>query len=114
MRSSDWSSDVCSSDLSGSKRCRKLAGDPSLSVVLSVKERLLPSSVALWQGNKAAIGHDCREKRGRGTMADGVNAPVPNAIHLDRKGVVEGKSVSVRVDLGVRRMLKKKHNKDTK
>src|SRR3546814_13725733 len=30
--------------------------------------------------------------------------------HLDRKSVVEGKSVSVRVDLGGRRIIKKKKN----
>src|SRR3546814_17260649 len=33
---------------------------------------------------------------------------------LDRKSVVSGKSVSVRVDLGGGRSLKKKKNKDTK
>src|SRR3546814_13768569 len=31
--------------------------------------------------------------------------------HVDRKSVVEGKSVSVRVDLGGRRIIKKKKNK---
>src|SRR3546814_14232389 len=33
---------------------------------------------------------------------------------LDRKSVVEGKSVSVRVDLGGRRIIKKKSNTTTK
>src|SRR3546814_11945553 len=35
-------------------------------------------------------------------------------LSLDRKSVVQGKSVSVRVDLGGRRIINKKHNKSTK
>src|SRR3546814_19780561 len=35
-------------------------------------------------------------------------------VDLDRKSVVEGKSVSVRVDLGGRRIIKKKKNKNIK
>src|SRR3546814_16577572 len=34
-------------------------------------------------------------------------------VHADRKSVVEGKSVSVRVDLGGRRILQKKQKKST-
>src|SRR3546814_17383890 len=70
MRISDWSSDVCSSDLIASRaaaRCRDAAG-----------------------GNAAGRGW-CSTIQG-----------------IDRKSVVKGKSVSVRVDLGGRRIIKKK------
>src|SRR3546814_10991430 len=38
----------------------------------------------------------------------------PGGSCSDRKSVVEGKSVSVRVDLGGRRVIKKKNDKNTK
>src|SRR3546814_13028059 len=71
MRSSDWSSDVCSSDL--------------------LRQRLF-------------------FQQGRGQAFEAV-ARVPDVavdLHLgeDRKSVVSGKSVSVRVDLGGRRLNK--------
>src|SRR3546814_20069702 len=37
----------------------------------------------------------------------------PRLEEIDRKSVVEGKSVSVRVDLGGRRIIKKKNTKST-
>src|SRR3546814_7697520 len=75
MRISDWSSDVCSSDLS------------TLSDVVKQLERRL--GVRLLQRTTRVV---------RPTL-DG---------EADRKSVVEGKSVSVRVDLGGRRIIKKK------
>src|SRR3546814_17029516 len=87
MRISDWSSDVCSSDLRHSHISRR-AGLPS------------PQ-----KGCRPGI--QCRDPssypreiadRGFPTFAAG-----------DRKSVVEGKSVYVRVDIGVRRILKKKN-----
>src|SRR3546814_11353652 len=45
---------------------------------------------------------DVEQARGRGAE------PVMLAAGIDRKSVVEGKSVSVRVDLGGRRIIKKK------
>src|SRR3546814_10819236 len=78
MRISDWSSDVCSSDLS------------------------------------ATPGKSPRHERvARGAFMP--SPPVSPAPHLplDRKSVVSGKSVSVRVDLGGRRIIKeKKMNKE--
>src|SRR3546814_18205805 len=87
MRISDWSSDVCSSDL---------------------------------------YARGVRAERGRATRRAGCfrtrdrrSAPRPHwgvararRATRDRKSVVSGKSVSVRVDLGGRRIIKKKkHNK---
>src|SRR3546814_15879325 len=40
--------------------------------------------------------------------APGFNTVSPSSLRIDRQSVVEGKSVSVRVDLGGRRIIKKK------
>src|SRR3546814_14229238 len=95
MRISDWSSDVCSSDLLGplcrtarrrDGRLRKRPVGPArLSAILYVPRR--------------APGRRHR--------------PPPLSLEPregDRKSVVSGKSVSVRVDLGGRRSIKKKKN----
>src|SRR3546814_7892182 len=72
MRSRDWSSDVCSSDLSP------------------------------WAGAG-------RLTDGQGRTVDFTNTLIILTSNLgDRKSVVEGKSVSVRVDIGGRRIIKKK------
>src|SRR3546814_11930237 len=85
MRISDWSSDVCSSDLiragpdwSGAALLRT-ASTERAPVLMTVSQRRRPEG-------------SCN-MTGRST---------------DRKSVVEGKSVSVRVDLGGRRIIKKK------
>src|SRR3546814_13283447 len=78
MRISDWSSDVCSSDLR-----RHASGMPG----------------GLRRGRRT-LGH-CAAPRPGGHPA----------FHGDRKSVVWGKSVSVRVDLGGRRIIKKKRKK---
>src|SRR3546814_18695304 len=95
MRISDWSSDVCSSDLPD--RCAHPRRDP--------------------------LG---RVRTGRADPPGGPRRPARRlaparprcAAHADRKSVVEGKSVSVRVDLGGRRIIKKnkkvKYTKQTK
>src|SRR3546814_15720818 len=87
MRISDWSSDVCSSDLpirsSGSAQsCTSSPVSPS---------NRRPSGFSRWSQpfiwtSSAAISTGTRP--------------------TDRKSVVEGKSVSVRLDLGGGRMLK--------
>src|SRR3546814_5392867 len=86
MRISDWSSDVCSSDLpTGSRRCR-----PSVF-------RRSPSPAAPMSANRASL---TRLQGGRRLPAYRTR-PVG-----DRKSVVEGKRVSVLVDLGGRRIIK--------
>src|SRR3546814_19870763 len=79
MRISDWSSDVCSSDLLYLALCSKL--------IQRVGEVAGRNAVSLWR--IVAL-----RPRWRGAG--------------DRKSVVSGKSVSVRVDLGGRRIIKKK------
>src|SRR3546814_13188313 len=92
MRISDWSSDVCSSDL--------------------------PYFLTVYDIVQFARSHDilCQ---GRGSAANSAvcyclgtaEVDPENGNALDRKSVVLGKSVSVRVDLGGRRIIKKKNRK---
>src|SRR3546814_12303117 len=108
MRISDWSSDVCSSDLR--------AGAFLLPALFDLGQRRL-----LWQQQyPAATGlclparHD-RGLHGRQWHAKpeqpvrGIRAECGAHWPLDRKSVVTGKSVSVRVDRGGRRIIKKKN-----
>src|SRR3546814_13889841 len=86
MRISDWSSDVCSSD------------QPNVWSVEDVMSR------AARPGKRVLLLDDTGTWRGVGTawhLAE-------QGHEVDRKCVVEGKSVSVRVDLGGRRFIKKK------
>src|SRR3546814_12192733 len=94
MRISDWSSDVCSSDLRGDRD--QTGRDQRLQLPL-------PGGVSV------AAQIDGERQRNGG--ADGMRVVV--ALErlfevADRKSVVSGKSVSVRVDLGGRRIIKKK------
>src|SRR3546814_14636011 len=102
MRISDWSSDVCSSDLSSGARGRSL--------------RLCPHARA-----RRGVGNARRRRRRlcrrphrqtrRGTAegAEKRQAALLPRRRLVRESVVEGKSVSVRVDLGVRRVITTQH-----
>src|SRR3546814_3597010 len=89
MRISDWSSDVCSSDLythTFDFGTLMAGNDTVFQQALSVN--FLGASALVWAMALIFIG-------GAGKSAD-------------RKSGVEGKSVSVRVDLGGRRIIKKK------
>src|SRR3546814_13650195 len=84
LRISDWSSDVCSSDL----RC----------LVRRASDR------------RYQLRHDCDlvaaiDQRDAGALE--------RHQRKDRKRVGEGKSVSVRVDGGGRRIIKKKHTRES-
>src|SRR3546814_21065589 len=109
MRISDWSSDVCSSDLLSALELARaglldvLASDyvpvSLLAATLCLAEAgigiTLPQAVRMASLNAArAAGPD-----DRGEIAPGKR---------DRKSAVEGKSVSVRVDLGGPSILTKK------
>src|SRR3546814_16165110 len=86
MRISDWSSDVCSSDL--------------IVIIAFVTREQLAEHV---------------DERVHYFVTLGVAGMVlvalrPHLFVIDRKSVVSGKSVSVRVALGGRRIIKTKHN----
>src|SRR3546814_17777026 len=95
MRISDWSSDVCSSDLGGKlpQAPRRMAAGRCL------RSARFARSAASVLGYRTVFhgerGNGGRDRRGRQRAGD-------------RKSVVEGKRVSVRVDLGGRRIFKKK------
>src|SRR3546814_1576535 len=98
MRISDWSSDVCSSDLDLLGACRSRRHDEQAGV-------LIPGT-----GQPVR-----RERRRQAAPDDEPEVASPGARDEarvgrcgDRKRGVEGKSVSVRVDLGGRRIIKNK------
>src|SRR3546814_13292512 len=100
MRISDWSSDVCSSDLP--RRPGRKAAD------------LLARGIPI--AGRAAFAVPCADRQIIPFMRDRAEQARQDACvmleigvdHGDRKSVVSGKSVSVRVDLGGRRIIKKK------
>src|SRR3546814_19120521 len=122
MRISDWSSDVCSSDLAtvqdivatdtgGQQAGQIFDGDRRFPVVVRLPEdlrtdldRLGNLPVPLASGASVPLSE----------LAEISLAAAPNQIsrengkRRDRKNVVEGRCVSVRVDLGGTRLLKKK------
>src|SRR3546814_20393695 len=92
MRIGDWSSDVCSSDLRNRIQLVTAEGvdDWPQMTKAEVAERLCRQSAA-------TLGrHSDQQEQGTRSISD-------------RKSVVEGKSVSGRVDLGGRRTSKKKN-----
>src|SRR3546814_19261943 len=105
MRISDWSSDVCSSDLRallaqlGFLRRTRGMRDDRIGVEIECAQTGVDGRVG---GDVAILGKvgvidrtdECRQPRG------------------DRKSGVEGRSVSVRVDLGGRGILQKKKPKN--
>src|SRR3546814_19975181 len=100
MRISDWSSDVCSSDL---------AVAPAGQVVqrpgnhLLARARLAENQhIGLGPGQRADLFAQAQHRLGLSEQARRQLLPV------DRKSVVEGKSVSVRVVLGGSRLIQKK------
>src|SRR3546814_13890998 len=113
MRISDWSSDVCSSDLLCCRWCTHFVKYVTLrGLTLSNLGNARQAFVRL-------VG-DVRMRRARGSAFLSEINPTAGPIATgrreqltqgDRKSVVEGKSVSVRVDLGGRRSIKKKTTK---
>src|SRR3546814_11622940 len=94
MRISDWSSDVCSSDLGGGKELLvKLYNDIGGNVE-SFLSGPMPTQAFGWFKKPVTKTADLKGLKFR--------------TNGDRKSVVSGKSVSVRVDLGGRSISKKK------
>src|SRR3546814_17301334 len=96
MRISDWSSDVCSSDLHRQRR-----DDESGPCHGAVVPRRRSAVGWIAGGRFAGSGGHAGLTKGRRarTPPPGAASPSPG----DRKSVVEGKSVSVREELGGRR-----------
>src|SRR3546814_13195273 len=114
MRISDASSDVCSSDLvapnPGLEHARPVRTDagnelpgPRADALRQVGPPVRGGQVLRLQRHRRHAGADLLLRR-RDLLAQGPS---------DRKTAVEGKSVSGRVDLGGRRVLKTKHVQNT-
>src|SRR3546814_15702477 len=97
MRISDWSSDVCSSDL--------FEELPLESLPLDAWHRAHGARMVPFAGYEMPIQYEGIVAEHEWTRS--------HAGLLDRKSVVEGKSVSVRVDRGGRRIIKTKNKKIT-
>src|SRR3546814_17829523 len=104
MRISDWSSDVCSSDLD--------SGQQGLQIEVSLRtdeafqllaRRPIDTAVAASQENMLEHGLDRLAARTK------IVGNPPRQRPADRKSVVEGKSVSVRVNHGSPGLIKKKN-----
>src|SRR3546814_20534896 len=109
MRISDWSSDVCSSDLA-EEMARAQAGrsdDPAVAAALAFALKVVE--------DRGQVGDaDVQRLRDAGYGDEQVMEILAHVAlniftnYTDRKSVVRGKRVSVRVDLGGRRIIKKK------
>src|SRR3546814_19633294 len=110
MRISYWSSDVCSSDL-----IALLEADVALPVVRDFIENITEKVVGQNVLKSVTPGQQVVK-----IVTDGLTEMLgsePSELMIDvtpdRKSAVSGKSVSVRVDLGGRRIIKKKKKRTT-
>src|SRR3546814_15749871 len=92
MRISDWSSDVCSSDLAAGRQRHGLCAGVA-DQCRRARRQIRPRRADAHHGGPARGG---RHRAGTGST------------ERDRKSVVEGKSVSERVNSGGRRIILKK------
>src|SRR3546814_16209430 len=121
MRISDWSSDVCSSDLPCARSCSARGGwSPrtrhSGKRAVAGRQPFAPDRGGSGYSPQASRAPPADLGRGRcGTHAYRAASPparLARYVRSDRKSVVLGTRVSVRVDIGGRRTIKKK-NKET-
>src|SRR3546814_20221007 len=112
MRISDWSSDVCSSDLP-----KEFASIPRICPGYGLITRN-PEVVGSGEGDLVKRSPEPTIIGIRRVCHPEISSPLPASRYRrrsgDRKSVVSGKRVSVRVDLGGRRIIKKKSNTQTK
>src|SRR3546814_14532540 len=118
MRISDWSSDVCSSDLQTLEVTCAMVGYPK-TIRVDQGSEFISRDLDLWAyANDVTLDFSRPGKPTDNAYIEAFNgrfrAECLNThwfLTLDRKSVVEGKSVSVRVDPGGRRIIKKKTKK---
>src|SRR3546814_11359852 len=98
----DWSSDVCSSDLRllGRRAVDHGGREPRRRRRGARIDR--PQHRAAARAGAESLCHPVAE------LSVPLFRPAQDALSADRKSVVQGKSVSVRVDLGGRRIIKQK------
>src|SRR3546814_18404779 len=105
MRISDWSSGVCSSDLPSPKFGRLPTGKKGLGklALFGLAKQIVVDTKKEGLRNRFTLNWDDLL-----ASSDTSNPEMDLTDSEDRKSVVSGKSVSVRVDLGGRRLIKKK------
>src|SRR3546814_16645882 len=104
MRISDWSSDVCSSDLRDDSPLDAVDETGEIAELGRRRRQLRPTRQSQRLALVEALDLGERVDLGLDQVGDAREHRRP----LDRKSVVSGKSVSVRVDIGCRRFIKKK------
>src|SRR3546814_15713027 len=110
MRISDWSSDVCSSDLCGWRGTDGWFGAYQIAMF---EMRRDPNGAGPVISGFSGLGFRIQDTVYPNglllTPQEAAPWEAPSITHLeDRKSVVQGTSVSVRVDLGGHRLIKKK------
>src|SRR3546814_16419235 len=114
MRISDWSSDVCSSDLVGPGQRRNIARRPMHRVAIEKHDRAGPGRHGL---DAALLDQQLQAQLVRYTIflapQRGLVMIVGRLPLAARKSVVSGQRVEVRGDLGGCRSLKNKNIKNT-
>src|SRR3546814_15868675 len=109
MRISDWSSDVCSSDLLARVERRVMSAiELCRTAALGGHIELCSACGLVRHAYNSCRNRHCPKSQGQ-ARAEWLAAR--QAELLDRTSVVEGKSVLVRLDPGGRRTIKKKKNK---
>src|SRR3546814_11588459 len=117
LRISDWSSDVCSSDLLKCIDFQKLFSEVSIReyaricpqvLTWCLREGRVRQGLGRWQ--RSPNGSSMRPRRAARITSSGTmnSQGLACVFSRDRKSVVSGKSGSVRVDFGGRRIIKKK------
>src|SRR3546814_14939900 len=114
MRISDWSSDVCSSDLQpnltiigAAVEDIRIEGGQVRGVVTGHGDVYAAPKVILTTGTfLRGLIHIGEEKIPAGRVGEQPSLGLSQTLETDRKSVVSGKRVSVRVDLGGRRSIK--------
>src|SRR3546814_13952346 len=113
MRISDWSSDLCSSDLAHafSLGLHDLARKPLRDFRIDPFVAILAEQVGIDFAagrNITVLADENGDRVRRFHCLAGDNPADRIGIAVDRKSVVSGKSVQVRLELGGRRIIKKK------
>src|SRR3546814_12252608 len=128
MRISDWSSDVCSSDLR--LRCSSVVSVSGNALVLEpahgvgevhVDDSATHATVRVIEaeGGRGVVGergevlHPGHQTLRSGRQEVGERSQVAQGLAQDRKRVGEGKRVSVRLGLWGRRVIQNKHTQHT-
>src|SRR3546814_14638537 len=101
MRISDWSSDVCSSDLLGDRAILAVVDEAGGAELSRDIGRDIEIEIAILRHGELALGHvDALAAQQTLHACEPLVVEAARQPLIDRKSVVEGKSVSVRVDLG--------------